>query len=57
MRDYQRRRIDLELQRREHRRTAAKDCPCLTCHPETDVTAELLARVRANAERVGPPPF
>lgn len=55
--DYARRRIDLELQRRRHRREAHPLCNCLICNPTRDITAEILDRVRVNSERIGEAPF
>lgn len=55
--DYRRRKVDLELWRRRHLRNAPPGCGCVLCNPEREIAGELLARVKAAAERNGEPPF
>jgi hypothetical protein len=55
--DYQRRKIDLALQRRRHAAEAAPGCQCPFCLAPGEVMAAIAKRVEAERERIGPPPF
>lgn len=57
MRDYRRRKIDLELWKRAHLRNAPAGCLCVLCNPDKSIHDTIMERVKANTERIGEAPF
>jgi hypothetical protein len=55
--DYVERRINLAIQRREHRASAPPGCACVFCLPPGGVMAAIMARIEARRAEIGEPPF
>ena len=57
LRDYQEERISFHLQRQAHTRNAPPGCRCVYCLTTEEIEAEFRAKLKAEQERNGEPPF